>query len=139
MREEHAGCYAPAATASGSSGGFNVPTAAPELRMPSPISLVTMDGTACMCARSVEPISKPLISGGRSPRFGCLSNEYQPSTWINEGLRRGTRLAGQVGDFLGGLALDMLLNLLVSIDAFTALYFLRLTQRVSMKNDEIEI
>lgn len=39
----------------------------------------------------------------------------------------------------GGLAPAMLLTLLVSIAAFTALYALLLMQRVSMKNDEIEI
>ncbi len=39
----------------------------------------------------------------------------------------------------GGLAPPMLLTLLVSIVAFTTLYFLLLIQRVSMKNDEIEI
>ncbi len=41
--------------------------------------------------------------------------------------------------FQGGIAPPMLLTLLVSIVAFTALYFLLLIQRVSMKNDEIEI
>ncbi len=41
--------------------------------------------------------------------------------------------------FQGGLAPPMLLTLLVSITAFTALYFLLLMQRVSMKNDETEI
>ena len=41
--------------------------------------------------------------------------------------------------FQSGLAPSMLLTLLVSIAAFTALYFLLLMQRVSMKNDEIEI
>ncbi len=41
--------------------------------------------------------------------------------------------------FQGGLAPSMLLTLLVSIAAFTALYFLLLIQRVSMKNDESEI
>ncbi len=41
--------------------------------------------------------------------------------------------------FQGGLAPSMLLTLLVSIVAFTALYFLLLIQRASMKNDEIEI
>ncbi len=39
----------------------------------------------------------------------------------------------------GGLAPDMSLTLMVSIFAFTALYSLLLIQRVSMKNDEIEI
>lgn len=39
----------------------------------------------------------------------------------------------------GGLAPAMLLTLLVSIAAFTALYALLLMQRVSLKNDEIEI
>ncbi len=39
----------------------------------------------------------------------------------------------------GGLAPDMSLTLMVSIFAFTALYVLLLIQRVSMKNDEIEI
>ncbi len=39
----------------------------------------------------------------------------------------------------GGLAPDMSLTLMVSIFAFTALYSLLLVQRVSMKNDEIEI
>ena len=32
-KEEHAGCSAPAATATGSSGGFDVPTAATEMMM----------------------------------------------------------------------------------------------------------
>ena len=41
--------------------------------------------------------------------------------------------------FQGGLAPPMLLTLLVSIAAFTALYFLILSQRISLKNDEIEI
>ncbi len=41
--------------------------------------------------------------------------------------------------FQGGLAPPMLLTLLVSIVAYTALYFLLLIQRVSMRNDEIEI
>ncbi len=41
--------------------------------------------------------------------------------------------------FQGGLAPSMLLTLLVSIIAFTALYLLLLIQKVSMKNDEIEI
>ena len=41
--------------------------------------------------------------------------------------------------FQGGLAPAMLLTLLVSIAAFTALYALLLMQRVSMRNDEIEI
>ena len=41
--------------------------------------------------------------------------------------------------FQGGLAPSMLLTLLVSIAAFTALYSLILFQRISMKNDEIEI
>ncbi len=41
--------------------------------------------------------------------------------------------------FQGGIAPPMLLTLLVSIAAFTALYFLILTQRVSMKNDETEL
>jgi len=41
--------------------------------------------------------------------------------------------------FQGGLAPSMLLTLLVSIAAFTVLYFLLLIQRTSMKNDEIEI
>ena len=41
--------------------------------------------------------------------------------------------------FQGGLAPAMLLTLLVSIAAFTTLYSLLLIQRVSMKNDEIEI
>ena len=39
----------------------------------------------------------------------------------------------------GGLAPDMSLTLMVSIIAFTALYVLLLIQKVSMKNDEIEI
>ncbi len=39
----------------------------------------------------------------------------------------------------GGLAPDMSLTLMISIFAFTALYVLLLIQRVSMKNDEIEI
>ncbi len=41
--------------------------------------------------------------------------------------------------FQGGLAPPMLLTLLISLAAFTALYFLLLIQRVSMKNDEMEI
>jgi len=41
--------------------------------------------------------------------------------------------------FQGGLAPSMLVTLLVSITAFTALYSLLLIQRVSMKNDEIEV
>ena len=41
--------------------------------------------------------------------------------------------------FQGGLAPSMLLTLLVSITAFTALYFLLLIQRTSMRNDEVEI
>jgi heme exporter protein C len=41
--------------------------------------------------------------------------------------------------FQGGLAPSMLLTLLVSIIAFTALYFLLLIQRTSMRNDEVEI
>ncbi|MFC1873989.1 cytochrome c biogenesis protein CcsA [Chloroflexota bacterium] len=41
--------------------------------------------------------------------------------------------------FQGGLAPAMSLTLMVSIAAFTALYFLLLTQRVAMKNDEIEL
>ena len=41
--------------------------------------------------------------------------------------------------FEGGIAPPMLLTLLVSIAAFTALYFLILSQRISLKNDEIEI
>ena len=41
--------------------------------------------------------------------------------------------------FQGGLAPGMLLTLLVSIAAFTALFFLLLTQKISMKNDEIEV
>ena len=41
--------------------------------------------------------------------------------------------------FEGGLAPPMLLTLLVCLAAFTALYSLLLFQRISMKNDEIEI
>ncbi len=41
--------------------------------------------------------------------------------------------------FQGGLAPPMLLTLIVSIIAFTTLYYLLLTQRVLMKNDEIEL
>lgn len=41
--------------------------------------------------------------------------------------------------FQGGLALSMLLTLIVSLTAFTALFSLLLTQRVLMKIDEIEI
>ncbi len=41
--------------------------------------------------------------------------------------------------FQGGLAPSMLLTLLISLAAFTALYSLLLIQRVSMKNDEVEI
>jgi heme exporter protein C len=41
--------------------------------------------------------------------------------------------------FQGGLAPSMLVTLLISITAFTALYSLLLIQRVSMKNDETEV
>lgn len=41
--------------------------------------------------------------------------------------------------FRGGLTPSMLLTLLVSLAAFTTLYFLLLMQRVSLKNDEIKI
>ncbi len=41
--------------------------------------------------------------------------------------------------FQGGLAPPMLLTLLISLAAFTALYSLLLIQRVSIKNDEIEV
>lgn len=41
--------------------------------------------------------------------------------------------------FQGGLAPSMLLTLLVGIAAFTALYVLLLMQRISIRNDEIEI
>ena len=41
--------------------------------------------------------------------------------------------------FQGGIAPPMLLTLLVSIAAFTALYFLLLMQRVSMQNAESEL
>jgi heme exporter protein C len=41
--------------------------------------------------------------------------------------------------FQGGLSPSMLLTLMVSIIAFTTLYLLLLIQKVSMKNDEIEI
>ncbi len=41
--------------------------------------------------------------------------------------------------FQGGVAPPMLLTLLVSIAAFTTLYFVLVIQRISMKNDEIEI
>ena len=41
--------------------------------------------------------------------------------------------------FEGGLAPPMLLTLLVCLAAFTTLYSLLLIQRVSMKNDEIEV
>jgi len=41
--------------------------------------------------------------------------------------------------FQGGLAPSMLVTLLVSISAFTALYFLLLIQRVSMRSDEAEV
>ncbi len=41
--------------------------------------------------------------------------------------------------FQGGLAPAMLLTLLVSVAAFTTLYALILMQRISIKNDEIEI
>ncbi len=41
--------------------------------------------------------------------------------------------------FQGGLAPPMLLTVIVSIIAFTTLYYLLLTQRVLMKNDEIEL
>jgi len=41
--------------------------------------------------------------------------------------------------FQGGLAPSMLVTLLVSITAFTALYSLLLIQRVSMKNDETKV
>jgi len=41
--------------------------------------------------------------------------------------------------FQGGLEPTMLLTLLVSLTAFTALYFLVLIQRIALKNDEIEV
>ena len=41
--------------------------------------------------------------------------------------------------FQGGLDPAMLLTLLVSLAAFTAFYFVLLIQRISLKNDEIEI
>jgi heme exporter protein C len=41
--------------------------------------------------------------------------------------------------FQDGIAPSMLLTLLISIAAFTTLYFLLLIQRVSMRNDEIKI
>jgi len=41
--------------------------------------------------------------------------------------------------FQGGLTPPMLLTLLICISAFTTLYLLLLMQRISMKNDEIEI
>ncbi len=41
--------------------------------------------------------------------------------------------------FRGGLDPSMLLTLLVSIAAYTALYSLLLIQRISMKNDEIDV
>lgn len=41
--------------------------------------------------------------------------------------------------FQGGIAPPMLLTLVVSIIAFTALYFLLLSQRVALRNDENEI
>jgi heme exporter protein C len=41
--------------------------------------------------------------------------------------------------FQGGLAPSMLVTLLISITAFTALYSLLLIQRVSMKSDEAEV
>lgn len=41
--------------------------------------------------------------------------------------------------FQGGLASSMLLTLIVCLIAFTTLYSLLLIQRISMKNDEIEI
>ncbi len=41
--------------------------------------------------------------------------------------------------FQGGLAPSMLLTLLVCLAAFTTLYLLLLTQRISLKHDEIEV
>ena len=41
--------------------------------------------------------------------------------------------------FTGGLAPSMLLTLMVSLAAFTSLYFLLLIQQVSLKNDEAEV
>ncbi len=55
------------------------------------------------------------------------------ATTLWRGMHPGTII------FQGGLAPPMLLTLLVSIVAYTALYFLLLIQRVSMKNDETEL
>ncbi len=55
------------------------------------------------------------------------------ATTLWRGMHPGTVI------FQGGLAPSMLLTLMVSIIAFTTLYLLLLIQRVSMKNDEIEI
>lgn len=41
--------------------------------------------------------------------------------------------------FQGGITPPMLLTLIVSIFAFTALYFVLLVQRISIRNDEIEL
>jgi len=41
--------------------------------------------------------------------------------------------------FTGGLAPSMLLTLMVSLAAFTSLYFLLLIQQVSLKNDEAQV
>ena len=41
--------------------------------------------------------------------------------------------------FTGGLAPPMLLTLLLSLVAFTFLYFVLLSQQVSLKNDELEV
>ena len=55
------------------------------------------------------------------------------STTLWRGIHPGTLI------FQGGLAPPMLLTLIVSIFAFTTLYFLLLSQRVSIRNSEIEI
>ena len=55
------------------------------------------------------------------------------ATTLWRGMHPGTVI------FQGGLVPSMLLTLMVSIIAFTTLYLLLLIQKVSMKNDEIEI
>lgn len=52
-------------------------------------------------------------------------------------LWRGMHPGGIV--FQGGLAPEMLLTLIVSLVAFTALYALILIQRVALKNDQMTI
>ena len=60
-----------------------------------------------------------------------------PIIGMSTTLWRGMHPGGVI--FEGGLAPPMLLTLIVSLVAFTALYSLILILRVSMKNDEVEI